>query len=141
MAPAHAELAVSLRRKGYRLTPQRALILEALAEAPGPLGVEEILRRVRRAYPYVDPATVYRTLRLLKRLELVTEISGGGASRYELARERHHHLVCSLCGSVIDLPLRYLEPLRESLERDLGFLADLGHFSLPGVCARCREAG
>ena len=141
MAPTHAELVESLRRRGYRLTPQRALILEVLSEAPGPLGVEEILRRVRRVYPYVDPATVYRTLKLLKRMDLVTEISGGGASRYELARERHHHLVCTLCGGVIDLPLRYLEPLKEALERDLGFQADLDHFSLQGVCAHCRAEG
>lgn len=137
----HTEVLSTLRERGYRLTPQRAMIFTVLAEQEGPVEAEEIYEAVRRQYPYIDLATIYRTLKLLKDLHLVTEISTGRVTRYELVKERHHHLVCRRCGRVIDLPLEYLQPLSQALERDLGFAPDLEHFSLTGQCQRCRQGG
>ncbi len=131
-----------LKEQGYRLTPQRVLVLQALAEREGHVGVEEILHRVQADYPYIDVATVYRTLQLLKRHHLVTEIEVGGTSRYEFADGAgHHHLVCRVCGRTSDLSPSYLLELRDRLVREFGFQPDLEHRALTGRCAECEAKG
>lgn len=136
--PDHAEALEALKETGYRLTPQRVMILSAIGEKRGHLGVDEIYEQVREVYPYIDMATVYRTLHLLKRLHLVTEIGLGDVSRYELTRkDRHNHMVCNECGSAFDLSPRYLEEFRRRLVEEFGFEPDLEHFAVAGRCAGC----
>jgi len=128
-----------LREGGYRLTPQRSMILSAMCEGPGHVTAEEIYERVRQQYPYVDISTIYRTLQLLKRLHLITETDlGDSAVRYELAvRQRHHHLVCRQCGSSISLEHDFLEPLQATLRQRYSFDADMDHLAIFGLCADC----
>lgn len=135
----HENVLAELKAAGVRLTPQRLLVLQTIAEAPGHVSVEDIHRRAKRAYPYLDVATVYRTVLLLKRLNVVTEIGIGHRLHYEMAAEgaRHHHMVCDECGGAYDLAPRQLEALRERLEREFGFRANLDHFTVTGVCAAC----
>ena len=136
----HIEVVESLKKTGYRLTPQRMMILNVLEESVGHLEVDEIHERVRQQYPFVDLATVYRTLHLLKKLHLVTEISLGDVSRYEMARkDRHNHMVCSVCGIAYDLHTIHLDQLKQTLDEEYGFDADLEHFAVSGVCANCRN--
>ncbi len=97
--------------------------------------------RVREKYPYANISTVYRTLDLLKELGLAAEISmGDGIVRYH-AREnsRHHHLVCTKCGSMLDLPESDLEPLAKSLSKNHGFKADIHHLAIFGLCSKCQK--
>ncbi|MBI4328265.1 MAG: transcriptional repressor [Chloroflexi bacterium] len=138
----HGKALTTLKETGYRLTPQRLMVLETIAGARGHVTAEEIGTQVRRTYPYIDIATIYRTLHLLKRLHLVTEIDPGGSSaQYELAGDgRHHHLICEGCGKTIDLPLAYLDNLHQSLRREFEFEADLDHFALRGRCSQCLAA-
>lgn len=130
-----------LREEGYRLTPQRVMILSAIASSPGHMTAEEIHEKVKKTYPYIDIATVYRTIQLLKRHRLLVEIDlGSGTSQYELARaERHHHMVCRECGKTIDIDhRRFLEPVRAALLQEFDFEADIDHFAIFGVCKECR---
>ncbi len=135
----HFNVINSLRATGYRLTPQRIMVLNAIGESKGHVSAEEIFSRVREVYPYVDLATIYRTLQLLKRVHLVTEIDvGSGSAQFELTKKnQHHHMVCEGCGTTLDLDRKYLTPLKESLTRELGFEADLEHFALTGLCRDC----
>ena len=132
----------TLRKTGYRLTPQRVMVLRALAEHPGHIGADEIFREVHRLYPYIDLATVYRTIQLLKRLHLVTELDVGGFARYELVEaDRHHHMVCNQCGNAIDFSARYLESFKQTLISEFGFEPDLEHFAIGGLCGHCNAKG
>ncbi len=126
---------------GWRLTPQRLMILQAIAKGEGHLGVDEIYRRVQEAYPYLDITTVYRTLHMLKKMGLVTEVGMGDRLHFELTdpNGRHHHMVCRACGGAFDLSPRYLEELRQALVREFGFEPDLDNFTVTGVCAGCRS--
>lgn len=135
----HEDILAELKAAGVRLTPQRLLVLQAIAESPGHLSVEEIHLKARRAYPYLDVATVYRTVQLLKKLNIVTEIGMAHPLHYELAvaGARHHHMVCEECGGAYDLAPHQLAQLRERLEREFGFRAKLDHFTVTGVCAAC----
>ena len=137
----HVTAAESLRDEGYRLTPQRMMILDIIYASKGHVSAEEIHQRVREQYPFVDISTVYRTLSLLKKLRLISETDLGDASaRYErLERGRHHHLVCRRCAASFPLEHGLLAPLEERLLQKYGFAADLDHFAIFGLCAKCRE--
>ena len=131
----------ALQEKGYRLTPQRMMVVEALHGADKHVSAEEIYAQVRAKYPYANISTIYRTLELLKDLGLVSEIAlGDGRVRYHPAEKgHHHHLVCQKCGKITDLPESMLAPLEERLLHDYQFKADLRHLAIFGLCAECHK--
>ena len=130
-----------LGEKGYRLTPQRLMILSAIESSSDHISAEEIYVQVTAKYPHVNISTVYRTLELLKKLGMVYEIDlGEGRIRYHAAESgHHHHLVCQDCGVVIDIKEASLSSLRDILLRDYGFRAELKHVAIFGLCENCRK--
>jgi Fur family ferric uptake transcriptional regulator len=128
-----------LRQRGYRLTPQRQLVLEAvdILEHATP---DEILTEVRKTASGINISTVYRTLELLEELSLVSHAHlGHGAPTYHLADRHHHmHLVCRDCGSVIEADVTVAAPLTARLRSVYGFETDMKHFAIFGRCADCR---
>jgi len=137
----YAGLTRKLREKGYRLTPQRMMVLSAIENSANHISAEEIYAQVVSRYPGVNISTVYRTLELLKRLGMVTETDlGGGRVRYHPAdKGHHHHLVCQECGAMTDLDESLLSDLRSSLLREYGFDTDLRHLAFFGRCSKCRK--
>ena len=128
-----------LRSRGYRMTPQRQLVLEAVA-ALRHATPEDIVTTVRRTASGVNITTVYRTLELLEELGLVTHTHlGHGAPTYHMVEgEEHVHLVCRNCGGVSELPPAAVEDVVRRLAEEQGFAVDVGHFSIFGRCAACR---
>ena len=127
------ELTSALRARGLRVTSQREHILEAVRRL-GHATPEEISSTVAG----VDVTTVYRTLQLLEDLELVTHTHlGHGAPSYRPAGDRHIHVVCHTCGSVVDAPSGLADPLADRLRQETGFELDLAHFTAFGQCADC----
>ena len=106
------------------------------------MGVDEVFRRAKAAYPYMDIATVYRTLHLFKDLGVVTEVAIGDRLHYELTdpHGKHHHMVCRVCDGAFNLSPHYLEEFRETLLKEFGFEPDLEHFAVTGICAGCQPA-
>jgi Fur family ferric uptake transcriptional regulator len=127
-----------LRERGYRLTPQRQLVLEAV-DALDHATPDEILARVRQTASGVNISTVYRTLELLEQLDLVSHAHlGHGAPTYHLAGRHHHlHLVCRDCAKVTETDTAIATPLIDSLRAEHGFDTDLKHFAIFGRCADC----
>jgi Fur family ferric uptake transcriptional regulator len=127
-----------LRQRGYRLTPQRQLVLEAV-DALEHATPDDILTEVRRTASGVNISTVYRTLELLEELGLVSHAHlGHGAPTYHLADRHHHmHLVCRDCGKVTETDVSVADPLIEVLRRQQGFETDMKHFAIFGRCADC----
>jgi len=122
------------------LTPQRMLVIEALHNADRHISAEELYEQLHSRYPYANISTVYRTLELLKELNLVTETDfGEGYVRYHVAEKgHHHHLLCQTCGKIMDVEEVALYPLKDTLLRKYGFDADLRHLAISGQCSRCR---
>lgn len=133
------DTARALRTAGQKVTPQRMLILSSVRHAGDHITASQILEEVRRSYPYVDASTVYRTLAAARELRLVSETHmGTGDAQFEwIGKERHHHLICRVCGQVSSLDNSYLDSLASALMEDYGFRADLDHFAIFGVCRRC----
>lgn len=130
-----------LRARGYRLTPQRQLVLEAVGEL-GHATPEDIAAAVRRTASGLNISTVYRTLELLEALGLVRHTHlGHGAPTYSVASEDEHvHLVCGSCGQVAEAPAGLLDQPVRRLAAERGFRVDLGHAVLSGLCAACAES-
>ena len=138
---AGGEWQAELRRRGYRLTPQRQLVLEAVGEL-GHATPEEILTSVRRTASGVNVSTVYRTLELLEELGLVRHAHlGHGASTYSVTTDDDHvHLVCRDCGGVDEAPHSVVGPVVSELAATRGFTVDVGHFAVFGRCRDCSPA-
>jgi Fur family ferric uptake transcriptional regulator len=136
----HHKVAEALQQIGYRLTPQRMMILDAIADSGGHISAEEIHERVRVAYPYLDISTVYRTLDLLKTLHLVSETDmGRGHAQYELlSKGLHHHLICTECGKILDVDNSFLDPLRSAIDEEYDFHAEIEHLAVFGICGDCK---
>lgn len=135
------DIAGKLTDKGYRLTPQRIMILSAIENSDHHISAEEIYAQIVTKYPNVNISTVYRTLELLERLGLVTKTDmGEGRVRYHPAEKgHHHHLVCRECGRIIDLDESLLVPLKEALLKEYKFVADLRHLAILGHCLKCKK--
>ena len=131
----------TLRDQGYRLTPQRMLILSVVEKGDGHLGVDEVFRRAKESYPYMDITTVYRTLHLLKNLGVVTEVAIGDRLHYELTDPTgpHHHMVCRVCSGAFNLSPSYLEEFHNTLLQEFGFEPDLEHLTVTGRCSECQS--
>lgn len=127
-----------LRRRGYRLTPQRQLVLEAV-DALEHASPDEILAEVRRTASGVNISTVYRTLELLEELGLVSHAHlGHGAPTYHLADRHHHiHLVCRDCADVIEADVDIAAEFTAKLRTTFGFETDMKHFAIFGLCRKC----
>ena len=132
-----------LRERGFRLTPQREMVLSVMHEIEGFATAEEIHARVQEHSSSVDISTVYRTLELLQEFELVSWIElDDGRRRYELlgVHGRHLHLACHSCGEIVGIDLQEAQPFIDYLAQAHGFSAELDHITIPGLCQRCRES-
>jgi Fe2+ or Zn2+ uptake regulation protein len=128
-----------LLQSRYRLTKQRAGILRALEDGQH-LSAEAILERVRLELPGVSLGTIYRTLDILRSIGLVQIFSyAGGAAKYEAALDKHHHLVCTQCGSVVNVNVSDALPLAHAVAGDHGYVEVDCALVISGRCAACAD--
>ncbi len=128
-----------LKEHGYRLTPQRLLILQILHKAETHISAEEIYEDMRKVYPTANISTVYRTLELLEKLGLVTKTDmGDGIMRYHHAEKgEHHHLVCEKCGKTIEIKAEEIKDFEKFLKDKYKFHPKIKHLVIFGRCEDC----
>jgi Fe2+ or Zn2+ uptake regulation protein len=139
----HDTVRARLLALGQRYTHQRRKLVEILTRSENPLTIPEILRGRGLAQ-----SSVYRNLGDLERAGVVRRlVTDEEYGRYELSEdltEHHHHVICSRCGTVQDLPMRAdverrMEETLGRLARSVGF-AEVSHrLDLIGVCASCAQ--
>ena len=95
--------------------------------------------QIRREYPDISLATVYRNLALFKQQGLITSLGTvSGVERFDGNTEPHVHFVCRSCDSVIDLPqLAVPQSLTAEAATQTGGQVDLCHLSFTRICHRC----
>ena len=135
-----------LRKNGLKVTNQRIAILEALSDRPGEhLTAEEIYDVVKKDYPDIGLATVYRTIQLLSELNLIDKLNlDDGYVRYEIGSKNpeenchhHHHLICLDCGNIYAFQDDLLENLESRIKDTLGFDVVDHEVKLYGYCKEC----
>jgi Fur family transcriptional regulator, ferric uptake regulator len=137
---ARPEWRARLRESGYRLTPQRELILAAV-EGLGHATPDEVLAEVRRQSAAVNISTVYRTLEVLEEIGLVRHAHlGDRAPTYHSnTGHAHFHLVCRNCHRVVSVDPDMAAPFVTALREAQAFDADLGHLTVHGQCLECAQ--
>jgi Fur family ferric uptake transcriptional regulator len=131
-----------LQEQGFRVTPQRLLILQTVQDSDDHLSADEIYAKVAEVNPYLDISTVYRTLERFVALGLLHKTDlGHEHTHYEWAEGPHQHMVCERCGSVDHFRDELLDGLRETLRLQHDFLATRAHMAVFGLCRNCRLKG
>ncbi len=129
-----------LRGRGYRLTPQRELVLDAV-NTLGHATPDEVHVEVRRHASAVNVSTVYRALEVLEELGLVrhAHLSDRAPTYHSVSGHEHVHLVCRRCQRVTAIEAAVVAPLVERLRAERDFVADVGHLAVFGECVSCAD--
>lgn len=133
-------LTEALHERGMRVTPQRQVVYEVLAESPSHPTVEAVHATVAQMLPTVSLRTVYQALHELEKLgEIRLEPLGGGSLRVDVRTDHHAHTVCVHCGQVqdVDVDAAALVPSRSQRR---GFAVDRTDVVFSGRCGPCRKA-
>ncbi|TAK14287.1 MAG: transcriptional repressor [Anaerolineae bacterium] len=133
----------ALHAHGYRVTPQRVTVLDAVCRAGGHARPAQILALAREGDLHIDRSTVYRSLEVLVKAGLVLTAPGesGIDTLYEIVQETpHHHLRCTVCGRETELDGESAARLFENLERETGYRLTGDHLMLTGVCPECQAS-
>lgn len=135
-----------LKEKGLKVTRQRIAVLEVLSEQEDRhMTTEDIYDLVRKEFPEIGIATVYRTVQLLLEMQLVDRIElHDGCVRYEIGRQLlgeeghyHHHLICKSCGKVMSFGKDLLEDLEKQVKEQMGFQIWDHELKFYGICREC----
>lgn len=136
-----SDYAPQLRARGYRMTPQRMAILHVLRHAGKHLTPGEVYKLARQDFPRLTEPTVYRTLEFLAENGLVrSSHTGNGHFSYQIAGDDHHHVICRVCKSEIEVEHTLLENLYRTLENASGYRNINSHLTFFGVCPDCAKA-
>lgn len=128
-----------LHARGLRWTPQRRALVDVLATSTGHLTGAELVERCRATDPSTTPSTVYRTLDVLEELGLVRHAHGAdGREEYHVLPDAEHgHLHCARCGTTWEIGADELAGLASDQRRRRGFIVDVSHVTVVGLCAAC----
>lgn len=130
-----------LKESGSKLTPQRLVIARILAESDGHPSVEDIYKQLRKKFPGISQATVYRNIMLFKSLGEVLEIGfAGGSTRYDGKKPYPHpHVICLRCNKIIDPDLDSLHDMTQEIINESGFEIVTYRLDFFGICPECKE--
>lgn len=130
-------------RAGFRVTGPRRTILEQIAACEGQFTASDVLQRVGAVAPEIGRATVFRTLELLLNLGALERVHTGDERRdaYVVCRDgHHHHLVCSVCGTVAETAGCTIGEAVAAMARQAGYEAEHHWLEIVGRCPRCAAA-
>jgi Fur family ferric uptake transcriptional regulator len=139
MGDTSTEVRDRLRGAGLRATAPRVAVYEALRDAGGHHGVDEIVTLVERRGECLSRMTVYNVVDDLREVSLVMCADAGpGRALYEVSDVWHHHFVCRSCGEVTDVPcLKGRKPcLMPSVP--IGASVDEAQVIFRGLCQNCQ---
>lgn len=137
-----ARLDEACRKRGIPLTVQRRSVFAAVLARSDHPTAEQVFQDIQADVPGISRTTVYRALDTLVEMGLVRKASHlGAAARFDPNTERHHHIVCRKCETVVDLSTRALDGLSIPDLRKQGFIVDDYSVHFTGLCRECSARG
>lgn len=135
------QLAARLKASDCRLTPQRIALLRLIASSEGHPSAARLYEQIRAQFPTTSPATVYKTLNLLKELGEVLELGfSHDDNRYDGNRPYPHpHLICVRCRKIIDPQVSLVNDLTQEVAELTGFEVISHRLDFYGICPECRQ--
>lgn len=134
-----------LKEKGYKLTPQREKVLATFIKNKYKhLSSEEIYKMVKKDYPQIGLATIYRTIQIMEKENIICRFdTEGDIIKYELMdineKYQHPHCICLKCGRVLAIRQFSLNSIKTKLEKKYNFTVVSYNFKFYGICKKCGE--
>jgi len=131
-----------LRNKGHKITPQRMAIVKILAKSDGHPSVENIHFQIKKDFPTMSLATVYKNILLIKSLGEVLELGfPDGSNRYDGKKPTPHpHVICIKCKKIVDLDLDSLDDMKKEVALETDFKILNYRLDFFGICSNCVAA-
>jgi Fur family peroxide stress response transcriptional regulator len=130
----------TLQQHQHKLTPQRLAIVRILAASVGHPTADAVYSQLKKDFPTMSLATVYRNIQLIKSLGEVLELGfADGSNRYDGNKPYPHpHLVCTLCAKITDPDLESLEKMKAELASETGYEVLTHRLDFFGICPDCQ---
>jgi Fur family transcriptional regulator, peroxide stress response regulator len=134
------QLIAALKEHDFRLTPQRVELVRLIAASDGHPSASQLYAKIRRQFPTMSQATVYKTLAMLKEMNQVLEIDLRDDSHYDGNRPQPHpHLICIQCNQIVDGEVALDQAALRRLEQESGYQILRPQITLYGICPDCKE--
>ena len=134
------ELIAALKGSDFRLTPQRVELVRLIAVSEGHPSASQLYSKIKRQFPTMSQATVYKTLAILKDMGQVLEIDLRDDSHYDGNRlQPHPHLICVKCSKIIDGEADFVPSAIRKLEQASGYKILRSQVSFYGICPDCKH--
>ena len=130
-----------ISKNNLKITSQRRVVLKTFLDSEKHVSVEELYNAISKTESKIGLATVYRTLALLTKSGLASEMDfGDGQKRYEhcYMHEHHDHMVCTECGKIIEFNHPLIEKFQEEVATQNGFTITSHKLDLIGICGDCK---
>jgi Fe2+ or Zn2+ uptake regulation protein len=130
----------TLRQHGIQATAQRLAVLQAVSQRPH-VSADDVLGMVQLNIGAVSRQAVYDALNVLVENGLVRRIQPvGSAARYEdRVNDNHHHLICRICGDVVDVDCVIGAAPCLQASDSVGFEIDEAEIAFWGRCPACQR--
>lgn len=132
------KLVDAFRSKGYRVTPQRITITQLVLKNREHPTAEQLYDQVVKVHPTVSLSTIYNTLRILKNMNILNEISYNDMKRFDANPNPHLNLVCEICGKITDIEEPILYDLLRQVTNQQNFTVTNQHINVYGECKYCK---
>ena len=131
-----------LKDNGHKITPQRLAIVKILAGSEGHPSVEDIHNEIKREFPTMSLATVYRNIVLVKSFGEVLELGfPDGSNRYDGNNpDPHPHVICIKCKKIVDPVLDSLDDMKKEVALETNFKILKHRLDFFGICSNCMAA-
>lgn len=127
-----------LREHELKATPQRLAILE-LIDLYGHINIDKLYEEVKKKFNSISLATIYKNINAMTNNMLLFEVKlPNEKSVYEIVKEKHSHLLCNRCGSVVDIEVD-IDSMEDSISKQYNFEIEQSDLVLSGVCCNCKK--
>ena len=133
------KLVETFRVNGYRVTPQRITITQMILKSREHPTAEQLYEQVVKIHPTISLSTIYNTLKILKGINILNEISHNDMRRFDANPNPHVNLVCEICGKITDVEEPALYDLLEQVTNQQIFTITNNHINVYGICKYCKK--
>lgn len=133
-------LSAFIKDKGLRMTGRRRDIMEYFFKCGEHVAPDDLFAALRRKFPQIGRATVYRTLKLFKEADIATQIElSDGRKKFEHAHNKphHDHMICEKCGESIEFVNEHIEKLQQEAAKKHNFEMRRHYLQIFGLCKKC----
>ena len=128
-----------LKENGLKVTPQRIAICKFVLSSKEHPTAETVSKAIKKDYPSISHATVYKTLQLLKKLGLIVELNiHNGHSHFDSNISVHVNVICQKCSKIIDFESEFIKDFYKKLETEINGEITGHRFDIYKLCNDCK---